>query len=58
MRLSTITVKPAETSLRLPAASLALAVKMWLPLLSAFSGVKLHSPAALACTLPRKTPLS
>ena len=58
LTVSTITVNPAEASLRLPAASVALAVKVWLPLPSAVAGVKLHSPAALACTVPRATPLS
>ncbi|MNV22812.1 hypothetical protein D3C71_1138040 [compost metagenome] len=56
--VSTITVKPGDATLTLPAASVAVAVQVWLPLLRAVGGVKLHAPDPLAVTVPTCTPFS
>ena len=56
--VSTIRVKPGEVGLTLPAASVTVAVQVWLPLPSGADGVKLHAPVPSACTVPTGCPFS
>ena len=56
-RVSTLITYPAVGALTLPAASVAVKVKLCEPLPSAGEGVKLHAPP-VAVTLPICTPLS
>ena len=46
--VSTIRVKSGEFRLTLPAASVTVAVQVWLPLVSGVDGVKLHAPVPSA----------
>ncbi|MNQ78554.1 hypothetical protein D3C85_934690 [compost metagenome] len=50
--VSTVKPKASDTTLVLPALSIAVAVMLCGPLLRFVSGTKVHSPAALACTRP------
>ncbi|SAJ29460.1 Uncharacterised protein [Enterobacter cloacae] len=49
--VSTTSVKPGEAGLTLPAASVAVAVQVWLPFASV-PVVKLHTPLASATAVP------
>ncbi|MNS66885.1 hypothetical protein D3C72_1001160 [compost metagenome] len=56
--VSTTMVIPAEGGLVWPAASVAVVVRVWLPLASALGGVKLQLPLASTLVVPILVPLS
>ncbi|MNP63806.1 hypothetical protein D3C76_1592480 [compost metagenome] len=56
--VSTVIEVTGDAALRLPAASRAVVVKVWLPPVRALSGVQLQLPVSVACTVPTRAPLS
>ncbi|MNC57909.1 hypothetical protein D3C75_1076000 [compost metagenome] len=50
--MSTVRLYSPEAGLTLPAVSVAMAVKVWMPSASTTVGVKLQAPVALAVTVP------